>query len=322
MENNKQKNTNMDKEINNIPFYRKKNVIIPFFVLLIAAVAAVYWYIGQLGFVSTDDAFIDSDKLSVSSKILERVTELYVDEGDSIKAGQLLVQLDSTDIKAREKQAQAALALARESISLAKVNLDKALEDYDRAKKQYEDKIIPKENYDHSQKAYQAAKAAYNIDKTKIGTAEAQLNLIETQLSNTKIFAPMDGVVAKKWILVGDVVTPGEPLLAIYDLKNVWVTADLEETKLASVSNGDTVSISVDAYPEQTFEGTVFQIGSTTASEFSLIPPSNAAGNFTKVTQRVPIKISIKPVINAEQQDQQEKMNLLPGMSVEIKIKV
>ena len=311
-----------DESINNVPLFRKKRIIIPFLIILIAAAAAVYWYIGQLGYVSTDDAFIDGNKLSVSSKILGRITNLTVDESDTVKQGQLLVQLDSTDLKAQESQAKAMLALDNESVTLAKVNVDKADDDFNRAQRQYKDKIIPKEQFDHAQKALEAAKATYNIAITKIGTAQAQLKVIKTELKNTQIYSPMDGVVAKRWVLTGDVVSPGQPIFTIYDLKNIWVTADLEETKLSPVHIGDTVSISVDAYPDHNFSGQVYQVGSNTASQFSLIPPSNASGNFTKVTQRVPIKISIKPVTANGQTDPDKSIKLLPGMSVEIKIKV
>ena len=311
-----------DKAVNNVPFFRKKRIIIPFLIILIAAAAAVYWYVGQLGYVSTDDAFVDGNKLSVSSKILGRITNLAVDESDTVKQGQLLVQLDSTDLKAQESQAKAMLSLDNESVTLAKVNVEKAEDDFNRAQRQYKDKIIPKEQFDHAQKALEAAKASYNIAVTKIGTAQAQLKVIKTELQNTWIYSPMDGVVAKRWVLTGDVVSPGQPIFTIYDLKNIWVTADLEETKLEPVHIGDTVSISVDAYPDQNFSGQVYQIGSNTASQFSLIPPSNAAGNFTKVTQRVPIKISIKPVTTNGQADPDQFIKLLPGMSVEIKIKV
>jgi membrane fusion protein, multidrug efflux system len=311
-----------EKAVNNVPFFRKKRIIIPFLIILIAAAAAVYWYVDQLGYVSTDDAFVDGNKLSVSSKILGRISNLAVDESDTVKQGQLLVQLDSTDLKAQESQAKAMLSLDNESVTLAKVNVEKAEDDFNRAQRQYKDKIIPKEQFDHAQKALEAAKASYNIAVTKIGTAQAQLKVIKTQLQNTQIYSPMDGVVAKRWVLTGDVVSPGQPIFTIYDLKNIWVTADLEETKLEPVHIGDTVSISVDAYPDQNFSGQVYQIGSNTASQFSLIPPSNAAGNFTKVTQRVPIKISIKPVTANGQADPDQSIKLLPGMSVEIKIKV
>jgi membrane fusion protein (multidrug efflux system) len=313
---------NGDESIDNVPLFRKKRIVIPVLIILIAAVIGIYWYIGQLGYVSTDDAFIDGNKLSVSSKILGRITNLAVDEGDSVKQGQLLVQLDSTDFKAQENQAKAMLALDNESITLAKVNVEKAQDDFNRAQTQYKDNIIPKEQFDHMQKALEAAKASFNIAQTKIGTAQAQLKVIKTQLQNTQIYSPMNGVVAKRWVLSGDVVSPGQPIFTIYDLKNIWVTADLEETKLAPIHIGDTVEISVDTYPDQEFTGQVYQIGSNTASQFSLIPPSNASGNFTKVTQRIPIKISIRHVTNNKQEDPNELIKLLPGMSVEIKVKV
>ncbi len=320
MENNLSKNA--DESVKDVPLFRKKRVLIPFFIILIAAAGAIYWYIGQLGYVSTDDAFIDGNKLAISSKMLGRITNLTVDEGDSVKQGQLLVQLDSTDIKAREQQAKAALALAKESINLAKVNLERAHDDYARAEKQYNDKIIPKEHLDHAQKAYEAARAELKIDQSKIGASQAQLHVIETELTNTKIYAPMNGVVAKRWVLKGEVVAPGQPIFTEYNLKDLWITADLEETKLSSIHLGDKAEISVDAYPDQKFEGEIFQLGSSTAAEFALIPPSNAAGNFTKITQRVPVKISIKHVKMEGQTDPPAGIKLLPGMSVEIKVKV
>jgi membrane fusion protein (multidrug efflux system) len=322
MKTNENENQKMDENVNDVPLYKKKGVLIPFFIILIVAAIAVYWYIGQLGYVSTDDAYIDADKLSISSKVLGRITALNADEGDSVMQGQLLVQLDTTDLEAREEQAKAMLGLAKQSVTLAKVKLEKAQEDFDRTQKQYNDKIIPKEQFDHAQKSLEAAKAEYNIDLTKIGTSQAQLNVIKADLTNTKIFSPMNGVVAKRWVLTGDVVSPGQPIFTVYNLKNIWVTADLEETKLSSIHIGDDVDISVDSYPDQKFEGKVFQIGSNTASEFALIPPSNASGNFTKITQRVPIKISIMLVKAEGQKKPEGPVKLIPGMSVEINAKI
>ena len=313
---------NTDEKINDVPFYRKKKIFIPTLIILIVAVLGVYWYIGQLAYVSTDDALIDSNRLSVSSKILGRIIELTVDEGDSVKQGQLLVQLDSTDLKAQEIQASAALNLARESIKLSRVNLSTAQEDFNRAEKQYEGKIISEENFQHIQSALEAAKAQLNIDKTKVETSRAHLNVIKTELLNTSIYSPMNGVLGKRWVLKGDVVQPGQPIFTIFDLSNIWVTAYLEETKLSSINIGDKVEISVDAYPDQNFSGKVYQIGSNTASQFSLIPPSNASGNFTKVTQRIPIKISLEPVSEMGSPDPSDNLKLLPGMSVEIKIEI
>ena len=318
-------NNGSGSEINNgsqrKPAVKRKRIIIPFIIILLAVSVAVYWYISQLGFVSTDDAYIDSNKLSVSAKMLGRIVNLTVDEGDTVTTGQLLVQLDSTDLKARENQAKAMLDLAEESINLANVKLAKAQDDFNRAHQQFEDKVIPKEQFDHAEKALQAAKAELNIDKSKINTAKAQLDVIRTELNNTSISSPMDGVIGKRWVLKGDVIQPGQPIYTMFDLKNIWVTANLEETKLAAIHDGDDTEIFVDAYPDQNFTGKVFSIGSNTASEFSLIPPSNASGNFTKVTQRVPIKISVEPIDANGQPDPVDNMRLLPGMSVEIKVR-
>ena len=297
-------------------FYQKKKIIIPFILLIIACIYAWYWYQGTLGFVTTDDAFIDGNRLSLSSKILGRITKLYADEGDSVKAGEVLVKIDSTDLTAQKNQIISSLRLAEVNLQLSKVSLEKAAEDYNRAQIQYKANIIPKEQLDHAQKAFQSANAQIDIDKSKIDNAKAQLEVIITQLKNTTIYSPMDGVVAKRWVLEGNVVQPGEPIFSIYDLKNIWVTANLQETDISEVKKEKDVEISIDSYPDQQFKGKVLLIGTNTASQFSLIPPNNAAGNFTKVTQRIPIKISIEPVKT------NDKINLLPGMSAFVKIKV
>jgi membrane fusion protein (multidrug efflux system) len=300
----------------NKPFYKKKTFWIPLILLIIVAIAGWSWYKSNAGFVSSDDVYVDADRMSVSSKILGRITNLYATDGDSVKAGQVLVRLDSTDLIAQKNQAIAALNLANETIPLSKVNIAKASEDFERAKLQLQKSIITKEQFDHAQKALEAANAELNINKSRIEAAKAQLDVILTQLKNTTLYAPMDGVVAKRWALEGNVVQPGEPIFSVYNMKEVWVTANLEETDLGHLSVGDKVSISVDSYPAILYTGEIFKIGTNTASQFSLIPPNNASGNFTKVTQRVPVKISIKQVSGGYQPA------LLPGMSAEIKIKI
>lgn len=311
-----------DNNTNSKSLLKQKRFWIPFFIILIAAAAAWYWYQGRLGYVSTDDAFIDGNKLSLASKMLGRITNLYADEGDNVTQGELLVRLDSTDLIAQRDQALISLKLAHDNIQLAQIHLNKAQTDYERAKQQYDDNIIPKEQYDHSKSALDAAQAELNIAKTKVQTAKAQLNVINTQLQNTTIYSPMNGVIAKRWMLEGDVVQPGQPIFSIYNLDSLWVTADLQETDISSVKVGQKVEIDVDSYPDHTFEGKVFQIGTNTASQFALIPPSNAAGNFTKITQRIPVKISIQSIQQQIQKSDPDSYKLLPGMSVEVKIRI
>ncbi len=321
-ENSLQNGKDENGKSNSKSFLKQKKFWIPLFIILIAAIAAWNWYQGQLGYVSTDDAFIDGNKLSLSSKVLGRITNLYADEGDKVTKGKLLVCLDSTDLIAQKDQALNSLKLSQDNIRLAQVKVDKAQTDYERAKQQFESKIIPKEQFDHAKSDFETAKAELNVVRTKLGSAKARLNVINTQLQNTKIYTPMDGVVAKNWVLEGDVVQPGQPIFAIYNLDSLWVTADLQETDLASIKIGEDVEIDVDSYPDQIFEGKVIQIGSNTASQFALIPPSNAAGNFTKITQRIPVKISVNHIKSKNKNFSDDAPKLLPGMSVEVKIKI
>lgn len=312
-------NGEADEDIEDVPLFRRKRVIIPILVVLTAvAVAGYYWYMNMQDFVSTDDAYIDANSMAISSKMLGRIVYLGTDEGDTVRASQVLVRLDDSDLKAQETSAKAGLELAQQSLPLDQVNINRSQDDFNRAEMQYKGGITTKEQYDHAQKALEAARAQYNIDLTKITTAKAQIGVIESQLANSVISAPMQGVVAKRWVLAGNVVQPGQPIFTIYDLNNIWVTANLEETKLGHIHVNDPVEIDVDTYPGIKFYGKVFEIGTYTSSEFSLIPPNNASGNFTKVTQRVPVKISIE---DAPPRDGTKPV-LRPGMSVEVSVKI
>lgn len=309
-----------EETVESTPVYKKKRVLIPLFIFLVLIAAGVYWYMGQQGYISTDDAYIDGNRATLSSKMLGRIDSLAADEGDTVKADEKLVILDASDLRAQENSAAATINNAEESITLSKVNLERAKDDFQRAKSQFQSSIIPKEQYDHAARALEAAQAEYNIAVSRVGTAKAQLGVIKTNLQNGVIASPMNGVISKRWVLAGDVVQPGQPIYTIYDTKNIWITAQLEETKVSSIKPGDYVEIDVDAYPDQKFYGKVFQIGANTASQFSLIPPNNASGNFTKVTQRVPVKISIDGRTK-DSRNPAGKLSLLPGMSVEVRIK-
>ncbi len=319
MDNEKVKNSvNPDHEAGKSQKKKSKagSIITGIVLILIILASAAYWYIQKTRFITTDDAFISANKLNLSPQIMGRVMALYADEGDVVKNGELLVALDSSDMKARLNQAVTTLSNARLGIELAKVRLDQAKINLNRAEIQIKGNVIPRAKYDNILKQFQAAKVEYAIAKSRISTLNTQIQVIRTGLAHTKLYSNISGIIAKRWILAGDVVAPGQTIFTIYNLKNIWVTAMLKETDLHRIKSGDTVNIHVDAYPDIKFIGRIFQIGSNTAALFSLIPPDNASGNFTKVTQRIPIKISIKPA---------EKTNLeyglLPGMSVEIKLK-
>ncbi len=302
------------------PNHRRKRFFIPVLLLLVIAIVVVfYWYEFLRGYVATDDAVIDSDAVTISSKILGRLTTLRADEGDSVTAGDLLVQMDDSDLKAQEAQAQAALDYVQQNVQVAKIALDQARDDFYRDSVQFENNVITRQQFDHAGKALEMARAQQAVAFSHVKASQAQLAVIQTQLKNTRIIASTSGVVARKWVVPGDIVQPGQPIFTLFDLNDVWITANFEETKLASIHPGDSVEISVDAFPGRNLMGTVELIGAAAGSQFSLIPPNNASGNFTKVTQRVPVKIVFT---NLDNSDPGKRPVLLPGMSVEVKIRI
>ena len=146
----------------------------------------------------------------------------------------------------------------------------------------------------------------------RLEETRAALTAAKLKLDHTTVTSPIDGVVAKKVANIGEVIKVGQTIAVIVDLNNVWVEANLEETKVEHVRLGQTVDVKVDAYPGTEFTGRVVNIGAAAASEFALIPENRSAGNFTKVTQRIPIKIE---VMNPAYQ-------LRPGMMVIVGIDI
>lgn len=143
-----------------------------------------------------------------------------------------------------------------------------------------------------------------------VAAAKANLEAAELQLSYTTITAPADGVVTRKSVEVGQVVAPGQSLMAIVPLHDVWITANFKETQLAQVRPGHRARVKVDMYG-RSVNGRVDSIAGATGSRMSLLPPENATGNFVKVVQRIPVKILV---------DRQEELTLRPGMNVEVTI--
>jgi membrane fusion protein (multidrug efflux system) len=121
--------------------------------------------------------------------------------------------------------------------------------------------------------------------------AEADLAVAELNLEHCIVRAPIDGVVAKRSVEVGQIVQPGQPLLALVPLNDVWVVANFKETQLTRIRPGQPAEVRIDSFPGVVFSGTVNSISAGTGSRFSLLPPENATGNWVKVVQRVPVKI-------------------------------
>ncbi|MGE3955434.1 MAG: HlyD family secretion protein [Vicinamibacterales bacterium] len=154
-----------------------------------------------------------------------------------------------------------------------------------------------------------AMRARASSAQARVEQAKANLAQAELHLQYTVIKAPARGVVSKKTVNPGQVVQPGQPLMSLVHLDEVWVTANFKETQLTDMKPGQRVVVEVDAYDGAVFEGKVDSIAAATGARFSLLPPENATGNFVKVVQRVPVKIVLEGGQHPEQV-------LRPGMSV------
>jgi membrane fusion protein (multidrug efflux system) len=324
----------------------KLKLYIPLVVVVAIVLAgSIYWYIDYSSYIKTDDAYVTSDVVTVSPKIMGRISKIYAEEGDMVKAGDLLAELDSSDLIAQRQQLESMVLQTEAGISQAeakyqydlknievlRIGMERAKEDLERAQAQYSGGVMTKEQFEHLKKAkesaeaqFAAAQAQIQVSKTLVesanaakGTALAQIEIVQTQLRNTKLYAPADGVIAKRWLLPGDIVTAGQSVYTVNNDSKFWVTVYLEETKVGNLRIGEKAKFTLDTYPGIVFTGEVFLLGSTTASQFSLIPPSNASGNFTKVTQRIPLKISIDGV---ETGQDVHLYRLMTGMSAVVKI--
>ncbi|MDD5675958.1 MAG: HlyD family secretion protein [Chitinivibrionales bacterium] len=304
-----------DEPIEEAALFKRKRVILPLLgALIVVVVGAWFWYVKTFSFIGTDDAFVDADRGTISAKLMGRIVRLSVDEGDTVTAGDTLVKLEDTDLLAQKAKAEAAVRFNSRNAEIQTVNLEKARDDYSRADKQFKAQIATQEQFNHAQSALKLAEAQADMAQAQIATAKADLNIVTTQLANTAICAPFSGVIAKRWAMQGDVVQPSQAIFAMYDIKHLWVTANYEETKLRVIKPNMRVDVFIDAYPQMALHGTVLWIGQTTASQFSLIPASNAAGNFTKITQRVPVKIKLDPIAAGS------GIILRPGLSATVHI--
>ncbi len=290
---------------------RKAPIIIGGLILVVLFGAGItlgaLWIVDSINYVSTDNASIAGNQGNVSSQILGRIKSVTVEQGTEVEAGQLLVLLDDVDLRAQEAQATSSLDYARKNLALAGVNLKKTKDDFDRAEKVFKAGGGTQEQHNHAASALETANAEYSIAQTEIDIARAKLGVIETQLLNTRIVAPISGTIAKKPLMPGELVQPGQTIISISDLKNIWVIANFEETKIDRIKLNAPVDITVDAYSSYQFKGRVVLISA------AIVPPPFSIGEFTKTTQRIPVKIEFTDV--------PEGMVLLPGMSVEVKIK-
>ena len=321
----------------------RKKIILP--IVGVLALILLFWAFQKWSYgrthQSTDNAQVDGHIVPVLAKVGGYVNTVTVSENDSVKAGQLLVQLDDDDYRVRLQQAQADLAAAEATgggggfsgqaqsqvqsaagqraaldaqIGAARANANKADLDLARARELADKQIISKQQLDAAQAMAavahanllaaerQAAAAGGTVNTAEAGVrvanartmaARANAANAQLQLDYTHITAPASGEVSRKQVEVGQLVAPGQPLMSIVADTGVWVTANFKETQLAKIRPGQPVEFEIDAYGGCVGEGKVASVSGATGAKFALLPPDNATGNFTKVVQRVPVRIAV-----------------------------
>ena len=291
--------------------------------LIVAAAVVAYARLVLAGYESTDDAAINGDQVAVSAQVMGRIASMSASEGDPVAAGEKLVALDASSLAALETQAEADQDFAVQNVALAQVRLEQAQSDFGRATVQYQSRIIPQEQYDHGRLALETARTQLAIAEAQAKQAAARLATARVNLTQASISSPIDGVVARKWVSVGEIVQPAESIYTLSATGRLWVDANFKETQLRQLAVGDRAEIRVDALPGMVLKGRVESLGVVTASLFALIPAGNASGNYTKVTQRVPVKIAIDlgggPGSGVGGHG--SAYRLLPGMSAEVRVR-
>jgi membrane fusion protein (multidrug efflux system) len=260
-------------------------VILLVAVVLVLLVVGIYYIVYSIGHETTDDAYTSGFVHQISSRVTSNVTQLLIVDNQFVRQGQVLLQLDPTDFQ---------VALAK-----AQANCDNAQADFDRVEALKGDVAISKQDYDQT--------------RTNLEVARANLDDARNQLGYCTIVAPTDGYIGNRTVEVGNRVTVGGALMTV--VQDVWVTANYKETQLGKMKKNQHVEINVDAIPGKTFQGHVDSFSPGTGSTFALLPPDNATGNFTKIVQRVPVKIYFEP-----DSIKDFRGRLFPGLSVETSV--
>lgn len=309
-----------------LPAPRTRIGLRPILIGVVAACVAAtlgYWALALRGWERTDDAFVEGHMVLLSSRVAGQVMEVHAVENQRVAKGDVLVQLDPADFDVRVAraradldaahnrmaQAQAAADAALAQIRMAEVKLKHAEQELVRARELFESGVGSRTALDAATAVRDGAAASLHAaqqqeraERASLGNeaperqAEAALREAELAREHSVVTAPFDGVVGRKSAEPGAIVAPGQPLLSLADSSEVWVTANFKETQITTMHPGDAAEIRVDAFPDVLLRGHIESVSPATGARYALLPPDNATGNFTKVVQRVPVRIAIDSV--------------------------
>ncbi|MEA9391950.1 HlyD family secretion protein [Acerihabitans sp. TG2] len=358
---------------------RKRWVFVSLVLLVVLLLWFASWVHWRLNHVTENDAHITGEVITLSSRVDGWLVARPVMDGDRVKKGQILAQIDTRDARLRLAaiqgdlaaakaqiaytqaqrqtadltteaefdQAQAQLTVAESTLSDAGHQLTLAQANFQRDDSLVKSGLTPRKTWDESHTtllqrqdqqreagaqllAQRAALAdaraqrgqlqvldrQIDMQRQQAVALQAQVDQITQEIADRTLRSPVEGVVDRTLGNVGDYIQAGQWVMMVHDPKNVWVEANVKETALSDLAVGQPVDISVDAYPGMVQRGHIIRVGNTATNQFALLPSPNPSGNFTKITQRVPVRIAFDG--KADNVDQWRK----PGLMVEVAIDV
>jgi membrane fusion protein (multidrug efflux system) len=292
--------------------------------LLAGAAVAVWYYLHGQYHETTDDAYVGGNLVQITPQVAGSVLAIYADDTDFVKSGQKLVELDKADARVMLAQAEAQLAKTVRSVrtlratstegeanvTMRRSELRKAEQDLARRRSVEASGAVSGEELQHAIDSVNSARAALAAAEQQLAAQRAQVDRTDVHdhpdvknaaarvreamlaFARTELPAPTSGFVARRSVQVGQRVAPGNVLMTVVPLEDVWVDANFKENQLANLRPGQPVTLVADAYGSSVeFHGKVAGFSAGTGSAFALLPAQNATGNWIKVVQRVPVRI-------------------------------
>jgi membrane fusion protein (multidrug efflux system) len=296
---------------------RKRVILFSLLALTVTAAGtgySVYWKQVGSRYVTTDNAYTAAEVALVTAEIDGPVAQVNVVDSEQVKRGDVLVVIDDTDTRLALRQAEADLARARAQVTAATADAERSGIDLKRREALIESGSVSGDELTRVKYGASDARAALDGARAAVVLAQARVDKAKVDLGRTVIRSPVDGVIARRQVQLGQRVQPSTPLLSVVPVSEMYVDANFKEVQLKMVRPGQKVELVSDLYGHKVaFHGVVEGFSGGTGAAFALIPAQNATGNWIKVVQRLPVRIRLNP-------DELAAHPLRVGLSMDAKV--